>query len=859
MLSSQFLRRLQAELLPFVDKPMRYVGNELNAVRKDPRAVRVHGVFCFPDVYDIGMSHHGLQILYHIVNRHPSWALSRCFHPWRDAEAIMREKRIPLWALEYGTPLADADWLGFTVQYELQCTGILNMLDLAGIPVRSAERADGAWPLVVCGGPCMINPEPLAEFVDAVVVGDGERVIEDICRVLERAKADQTPRGKVLEELATLQGIYVPSRYPARDCGAMLTVDTSAHAPVRAARVAQLDDDDYPRCPLVPLIDVVHHRLAVEVMRGCTRGCRFCSAGMAYRPVREREVPSVRRQVELGCEASGWREVGLLSLSTADYGGLAPLLDELRTIKERRQLSFSLPSTRVDALSREELDNLYRVSNATSITIAPEAGSERLRRVINKGFTDEQIVKTVEILSERNVQTLKLYFMVGLPTETDEDIEAIVSLVKKLAGMVRERSRRRMVHVAISPFSPKPWTPFQWEAMAPVELLNRRGAAIKHALAPLRNVKVSYRDADVTRLETVIARGDRRIGALVHAAWRAGARLDGWDEMFDAGRWSGAAEQLNISLDTYTGDMSQSARLPWEVVQPGVSMQFLRMERDLALSGMPTDDCRTGQCSACGACSLVARHLVKKEPAPASRPDGMVFGRGPRVGQAGNTGLGSERRFCRVVYRKGDAVRFLGHRDMVNTIQRALLVAGVPLEFSQGFHPHPRVSFGPPLPLGAAGERELFDMALTTEYHPEIGRLNGFLPSDLELVELGMYARKPTALSAEMAASHFVFGIPDSSAGEALRDRVGALLSRESVVVRTERKGKTRERDIRPLIVGLETPDDRTLAAVLRSEQQHTCSPRELLLALFPETPFDAFVVTRTCCYGHSGGELVAW
>jgi radical SAM family uncharacterized protein/radical SAM-linked protein len=840
---------LERDVLPFVEKPLRYVGNELNIIRKDLSRVALHGVLCFPDLYDIGMSHLGLQILYHIVNKEPSWALSRCFHPWTDMEAKMKELHIPLYSLEYVTPIRDADWIGFSVQYELHYTNLLNMLDLAGIPLVQRERRPHD-PLVIAGGPCMGNPEPIADFVDACVIGDGEETVVSLCRVMEEKKKAQAGRDETLQAFTGIKGVYVPSLYPVKKRGMFFVPDRGEAPPVRAAKVAALLDKNYPEAPLVPIIDVVHHRLAVEVMRGCTRGCRFCSAGTYYRPVRERDPGAVYREIENDIATTGWRDVGLLSLSTADCSCLGTLLRAADSLKQRYHVAFSLPSTRVDALTAEQFGLLTSVSPVSSLTIAPEAGSARLRRVINKEFSDEAIFATVQTLLDHGVQTIKLYFMIGLPTETEEDITAIGEMVRKIAGMARAKSHRCKINLSLSPFSPKPQTPFQWEAMDSLGSLDRKNAIIKKGLSQLKNVKVSYRNVHMTFLETVVARGDRAVGALIRRAWEMGARFDAWDDRFVFDRWSQAAQEISMDFAVYTGEIPLNQDLPWSMVNTGVSQQFLVQERERSRSGTVTGDCRSGDCVCCGVCDT-----APNPPRVAPLPESGTVATVPTI----ETPSQERKTFrYRIIYSKGAAVRFLGHLDMSAVIQRALTGAGFALLYSQGYEPRPRISFGPPLPFGVMGDAEAFDLTTVMPLADDLSGVNAMLPPDLRIVSLIPLDAKGPSLTASIIAGRYRFAPAITLDASVVRETVDAVLQKTTLPVTISKNGSTRIKDIRPLIKELhcEEQGNTVLLAVLSLDPSATCKPSELIMALFPQCRFTDFIVTRSECLIRNNGNL---
>jgi radical SAM family uncharacterized protein/radical SAM-linked protein len=846
---------LEARFLPFVEKPVRYIGNELNIVRKDLSALSLRGVLCFPEIYDIGMSHFGLQILYHIVNSRPRWALSRCFHPMPDAQKLLRSEKIPLYCLEYMLPLADADWVGFTVQYELQYTNILNMLDLGGIPLFSRDR-DDCCPIIIAGGPCMNNPEPIANFIDAFAIGDGEETIVALCEAMEHCKKHNLSRKKTLETLGAIKGVYAPSLFSFEKKG-LFEVPVPGQPAIKAAKIPELKSEYYPDNPLVPLINVVHHRLAVEVMRGCTRGCRFCSAGMYYRPVRERSLHDIHGQISRSIGSTGWRDVGLLSLSTADYSNLTELLKSIASLAREHHLEVSIPSTRIDALTNDQMNMLESITPISSFTLAPEAGSMRLRAIINKDFSDDMICNAVEMLMRRNVQTVKLYFMIGLPTERHDDIEAMVRLIKSIARIVKQTSRRRMVNVAISPFSPKPQTPFQWEAMDATDILLEKSRFIKQALCSERNVKVSYREPAMAFLETIMARGDRTVSQLIYEAWKNGAQGDGWDEYFNFERWKLAAEKVSINMSIYTAQIPQEQALPWSAVSNGVSEDFLADDRTQALNGQFRSDCRTDQCYVCGVCDSTIAQNIQTSALNSNVYQGTKNDLNPAETKSYH--------YYRYKYSKNGNLRFLGSRDMMSIFNRAFIAARIPLAFSKGFHPHPRVAFGPPLPFGVIGLSELFDIVTSTPVPlNELLSINKWLPKELEVRNCMQLNVKEESLNALIAGAEYEFAPSFKISGQELEHIVENALSKQEILIPIKENDEqivSTIKNIRPFLYSVcvwKNSVDAVIEAVLSHGPKATCRPSEFIAGLFPDHQWTDFVVCRKECLKNEAGNLIS-
>ena len=597
-------------ILPRVNKPARYVGGEYNAVIKNKAEVEVRVAFCFPDIYELGMSNLGVRILYGVMNDMPGVWCERVFAPWGDMEQAMRENDIPLFALESRDSVKDFDMIAFSIGYEMSYTNILNMLDLAGVPMHCAER-EGLENIVFAGGTCAYNPEPLAEFIDFFSLGEGEELTVEIIELYRRAKREGWSKHDFLLAVSRLDGIYVPSFYEHsyNPDGTIAAITPLYGAPETVTKriIEDMDAAYYPAKTIVPNTEIVHDRTNLEVMRGCIRGCRFCQAGFVYRPVRRRSAKVLCEQAREALEDSGNHEITMSSLSTSDYRELAPLMDELLDYTIPRKINLSVPSLRADNFSRELMLKLQKVRKS-GLTFAPEAGTQRLRDAINKNVTEEEILTTCATAFSGGWNNVKLYFMLGLPTETDEDVQGIAELVFKVVKTWKKyavnKKRGLRVHVSTAYFVPKPFTPFQWEKQDTPEEYTRKQRLLKSMMLS-KSVEYNWHAPDLSRLEAVLARGDRRLCAVLEEVVRRGGRLDGWDEYFSYQTWLDAFEATGVDPDFYTTrGYGDDEIFPWQTISVGVRREFFRRERDRAWQGLTSPDCRT-QCTGCGADRLL--------------------------------------------------------------------------------------------------------------------------------------------------------------------------------------------------------------------------------------------------------------
>ena len=603
----QFSDRIEA-LLERVQKAPRYTGGEMNTAVKPWDSVKLRYGFCFPDTYEVGMSHLGMKILYGLVNREPDQVCERFFMPWTDMKELMEQEDVPLFSMESRHALYDFDMIGFTLQYEMSYTNILAMLKLGRVSVRSADRGRDE-PVVVAGGPCAFNPEPLADFIDAFMIGDGEEVTLQVTAAVRDWKPTGAPRRALLETLARIPGVYVPAFYDVEynEDGTVASVTPNCEAAperVRKCVVTDLDSAYYPRAFPVPYTEVVFDRIMLEIMRGCTRGCRFCQAGMLYRPVRERSLETLRSLAMDLERATGYEEISLSSLSSGDYSCLPELIRALMKDMERERVSISLPSLRIDSVLKESLEETQKVRK-TSLTFAPEAGTQRLRDVINKGVTEADLIEKVTDAFSSGWSSVKLYFMIGLPTETDEDLDGIADLAQKVVRCYfsvpkDKRAKGLRVTVSASSFVPKPVTPFQWCGQDTQESLKRKQAYLKEKLRAVKGVNFNYHTPELSYLEACFSRGDRRLGRVLEAAAARGCMLDGWSDLFSFENWMAAFADAGLDPDWYAyRACGKDEVLPWEHIDSGIDRRFLRREYDRAQRAEVTRDCRQG-CNGCG-------------------------------------------------------------------------------------------------------------------------------------------------------------------------------------------------------------------------------------------------------------------
>jgi len=827
------------ETLPFVNKPGRYLGHEYNAAIKDWTDTAMHCALIFPDLYEIGMSHQGLQILYHILNSQKDILAERCYCPDQDMETILRSKALPLSSLENNRPLKEFDLLGFTLPYELCYTNILTVLDLAGIPFRSEHR-DEHSPVILGGGSCSLNPEPVADFFDAILLGDGEEAILEIAACIKTSKAAKHSRRKTLEQLALIPGVYIPSFFePLYDDNKSITEIKPLHTDFTSVTRRVLTDlsaMDHLLHPLVPNSKIVHDRLGVEIARGCTRGCRFCQAGMIYRPVRERTPEQIFDLACQGIENSGFNELALLSLSTGDYSCLSTSLPQLMNRFASDAISVSMPSMRVGTLTPELMDEIKRVRK-TGFTLAPEAGSERLRRVINKGITEEDLLTTSRDAFGLGWKVMKLYFMIGLPTETDSDIEAIAELAKKTKKIGNQAAPgKQQINVSIGTFVPKPHTPFQWNAQISMEESRTKINALKQML-PRKGINLKWHDPKQSFLEGVFSRGDRRLSRLLEKAWSHGARLDGWSDYFNLERWKKSADECEIVLNNYLLGRDQEAVLPWQHLHSGIDESFLKEELHKGLGEHYTPDCRYHSCQKCGLCDFkTLKPIVIDRKQTGQKSDTKQ----PTHPQ--NDSVKPENEALHIKYmvsysRLGD-ICYLGHLEILQVVFRILRRANIRTNFSKGFNPSPKVSFGPALPVGTRSMAEYFVMDLPAplaDLEEAKTKLNLQMPPGLTVLDIKLHSGSVPQQVINFYSITLHPTLLDEDAA-----KLNQFMESEIFLIKRTRKRKTKEINIRPLINSLTVLSDGSIEMqVISRASEAGVKPLEAITAVIGRSPED--------------------
>ncbi len=767
LMQNDLKSRLDA-VLPLVQQPARYLGLERNLIHKDWEKTGIHVALAFPDAYEIGMSHQGSHILYHLVNRRDDALAERAFAPMPDMAAALRENNIPLYTLESYRPVRDFDVIGITLQTELDYINVPYLLELSGIATMATERLQEDA-IVLGGGPCTANPEPVADFFDAFLIGDAEAALDMILDTILDARADGLDRRGILPRIAGISGVYVPQFYewiPASSEkeASWRAIDDAAVLPVNRVWVDNLKAEDQPSKPIVPFAGVVQDRLGMEIMRGCTQGCRFCQAGYWYRPVREHEPETILERIVEQVDQTGFEQVGLLSLSSADYSRVKDLVTGLADRLEDSRTSISLPSLRADAFSVDLADAVSRVRKS-GFTFAPETGSDRLRRVINKTFTNEQMITAAEAAFAKGWNMIKVYAMIGLPTETDDDLIELVQLARDLVNTgKRIRGRKVEVKVSIGCFVPKPFTPFQWQPyVSPTELW-RRIDLLKNEFRYIKGTRLDWHDPELSALEALLARGDRRLAKLIFRAHELGSVFDGWSDHVNLDAWAQAIEESGINMQEELGARDLSATLPWDIIDAGVRKGYLKAEWRRALNESATEDCKWGKCYRCGIPGNGDDVQLAKSPATVDTgdPDLKTDFVTKKTNEAPKSTIAQRPpRRVRINFSKTGDARFLSHRQLMDALERALRAAKAPVKYTEGYNPHLRLSMGPALSLGHEGLNEFFDVECLAPFKPaHVEATNSLLPGGIQLKSADELMQGAPSLGKLAASTRYIVQPP---------------------------------------------------------------------------------------------------
>jgi len=802
-------------ILPFVTKASRYLGNEINSVKKDHSSASITFALAFPDTYEVGMSHLGLHILYDVLNKKDEIACERAFAPWPDMEQEMKKQNLLLSSLESGAIIKDFDILGFSLEYELCYATVLKMLSLAGIPLLSKDRQSD-YPLIIAGGPSTLNPEPVADFFDAIVIGDGEDAVIEISDTVNQWKNTSRDKKNLLNELSEIPGVYIPSffdlEYNADKTVKEVISLKKGYEKVERRIVSNFDQQPFCTSPIVPYMQIIHDRAAVEITRGCSRGCRFCMAGMIYRPVREKSTSKIRELASETLKNTGYEELAFASLSSGDYSDIENLLTLTMQEHLKDKIAVSFPSLRAGTLTTELIDQIKKVRK-TGFTIAPEAGTQRLRNVINKGISEEEILDTSTKIFSAGWNLVKLYFMIGLPTETIEDLDGIIALTKKVLEAGRKTGRGRIqINVSISTFVPKPHTPFQWEEQDSEETILEKQAYLRKGL---RSKKINFKSHDhkLSILESIFSRGDRHLAPVLQKAHELGAGFEAWSEYFDNDIWTKAFEHCDVNKEHYLRKRDVDECLPWSHISSRIRTDFLLNEREKAYLEQLTPDCRTADCSQCGVCGKSINPELKSKST--CTPDSEK-----KPASIENSKPEDEPSYYYTFsFSKTGSAKFISHLELSRCFARAMRRADIPMKYSKGFHPLPRIIFHEALSVGIESMEESANLELIKKIEPGdiISKINPHLPEGIKINTAKKITLKKEGLAVKTKHKRYLIYLPS---GYNLKEKLEEYNAKKEIIITLVSKRKSYNIDIKKAVNNCSILENSILEIITNNTQE---------------------------------------